>query len=122
MKARDVMQDLKSDISDEALLEKYDITWLQLTIIYSKLFHRGFLSLDDLRRRLALRVGKSTSHIPIVEIHEEFPEYECWSCGFSSHFHFTVCPECHAVNLRRLTSRSIVELNRRRMAVSTPAG
>jgi len=119
---RDFMLDLQSDTPDEELIEKYSITWRQLSTIYSKLLHRGLLSLDDLRRRLALRVGKSTSHIPIVEIHEEFPEYQCAFCGFVSLFHFTACPECHAVNLRRLTRRSIAEIHLRRVAASASAG
>lgn len=117
----DFLEHLEVDTSDEELIQKYNISWQQLSQIYSKLLHRGLLSLDDLRRRLALRVGKSASHIPIVEIQEEFPEYQCSFCGFTSLFHFTACPECHAVNLRRLTRRSILELRRRRAAASTAA-
>jgi len=122
IKTTDFLNDLKADSSDEELIDKYRITWRQLSQIYSKLLHRGLISLDDLRRRLALRVGRSTSHIPIVEIKEEFPEYQCAFCGFASLFHFTACPECRSVNLRRLTKRSIVELRLRRMAAAAAAG
>lgn len=120
--SRDFLFDLAIDTSDEELIEKYGITLQQLTIVYSKLLHRGLLSLDGLRRRVLLRVGKSASHIPIVEINEEIPEYQCAFCGFLSMFHFSVCPECRGVNLRRLTKRSIAQLHLRRMAVSASAG
>lgn len=101
-----ILADLKSDASDEEIAEKYGLTWTQMARAYSKLFHGGFLGKEDLGRRLAMRSGKASSHIPLVQISDSARQYECHFCGFRSRFHFSACPRCQAVNLRRLPKRA----------------
>jgi hypothetical protein len=106
VKIREILTDIFADVSDEGLLEQYGLSWEQLGKIYSKLFYGGFLTAEDLERRLDLRVGKDASHIPLAEIYGSKALYECLICGFISHLHFSACPRCGQINLRRLTKRS----------------
>ncbi len=105
VKVREILTDIFADVSDETLLDQYDLSWEQLEKIYSKLFHGGFLTVEDLERRIDLRVGKDASHIPLVDIYGDKALYECLICGFVSHQHFSACPRCRQINLRRLTKR-----------------
>ncbi len=106
LKVSDILGDMLSDVTDEELLEKYGLGWEQLEKVYCKLFYGGFLEGDQLRRRSRLRAGKPTSHIPLVEFESPGRVYECSICGYSSRLHFSACPRCHQINLRRLTRRS----------------
>jgi len=101
----EILADIKSDTTDEKIAEKYRLTWSQMARAYSKLFHEGFLAVEDLRRRLAMRSGKAASHIPLVQMDDSAARYECFFCGFVSPFHFSACPRCQALNLRRLWAR-----------------
>jgi hypothetical protein len=103
VKIREILTDIFADVSDEALLEQYSLSWEQLGKIYSKLFYGGFLTVEELDRRIELRVGKDASHIPLVDIYGDKALYECLICGFVSHLHFSACPRCRQINLRRLT-------------------
>jgi len=106
LKISEILPDILSGLSDEDLLEKYRLNWEQLRKIYSKLFYGGFMTKGDLLRRIELREGQDASHIPFVEIEPRGAVYECLICGFNSEFHFSECPRCRQVNLRRLTRRS----------------
>lgn len=107
VKIREILTDIFADISDEALLEQYDLSWEQLGKIYSKLFYGGFLTVEDLEKRIDLRAGKDASHIPGADIFDDKALYECLICGFISHLHFSACPRCRQINLRRLTKGSL---------------
>jgi hypothetical protein len=120
IKVREILQDLKSNASDEDLLEKYELTWTQLGKVYARLFYGGFLSRDDLLARLEMRAGKDASHIPLVRIDEGRDVYSCAFCNFSSPFHFSTCPRCQGVNLRRLTKRRSAGIYARRARHATP--
>ena len=61
VKIREILADMFADVSDEKLLEQYDVSWEQLGKIYSKLFYGGFLTTEDLEKRIELRPGKDTS-------------------------------------------------------------
>jgi hypothetical protein len=98
----EILRELKSDTTDEELLERYQLTWSQLEKIYSRLFHGGLLSEEDLARRLEMRSGKAASHIPFVRMENVSRMYHCSFCGFDSAYHFSTCPRCSGVNLRRL--------------------
>ena len=102
LKVRDVVQDLESDKSDEEIREKYGLTWKQLTKVYSKLYHRGYIDIEDLFRRVQMRGTRDASHIPLVTLDEPQRTYNCIYCGFRSQAHFSTCPRCAGVNLRRL--------------------
>lgn len=115
----DVVQDLKSEASDEDVMAKHNLSWTQLAKVYSKLFYSGALSREDLARRLEMRLGKRASHIPLVRIEAASTGYRCSICGFVSERHFSVCPECSGLNLRRLMRRRQVE---RRSASPLSAG
>ena len=106
VRIREILTDIFADVSDEALLEQYSLSWEQLGKIYSKLFYGGFLTAEDLERRIDIRVGKDASHIPLAEICGDKALYECMICGFVSHLHFSACPRCRQINLRRLAKRS----------------
>ncbi len=102
LKVRDIVQDLESDRTDEEILEKYRLTWTQLSKIYSKLYHRGHIDIEDLFRRAQMRGAKDASHIPLVKLDEPKRVYSCIHCGFRSEAHFSTCPRCAGINLRRL--------------------
>jgi hypothetical protein len=105
VKVREILDDMLVDLSDEALLEKYHLNWEQLGKIYTKLFYGGFLSDVDLLTRIDLRQGKDASHIPLVQIDTYGTIYECLVCGYISFLHFSQCPRCRQINLRRLSRR-----------------
>ncbi len=106
VKIRDILADIFADVSDENLMEQYDLSWEQLGKIYSKLFYGGFLTREDLEKRIELRSGKDASHIPLAEIHGDNHMYRCTICGYISHLHFSACPRCRQINLRKLDKRS----------------
>jgi hypothetical protein len=106
LKVSDILNDMLSDVADEELLEKYGLGWEQLEKVYCKLFYGGFLERDQLRRRSRLRAGKPTSHIPLAEFEDPGRVYECTICGYTSALHFSACPRCHQINLRRLFRQS----------------
>ena len=105
LKIADVLQDMLSAVSDEELIQKYELSWKQLGKVYSKLFYRGYLSKEELSSRIELRSGRDCSHIPLVDIQDLEHVYECQICGFASPLHFSACPRCRQINLRRLTRR-----------------
>ncbi len=106
LKLYEVVADLKSHTTDEEIIAKYNLTWAQLTKVYSKLFYGGHIDLDDLVRRLDMRGDKDASHIPLVRLDGTGGQYECWICGYSSAYHFSSCPRCKGINLRRLHKQS----------------
>jgi hypothetical protein len=107
LKLADILADILSDMSDEGLLAKYDLSWRQLGKVYSKLYYGAILSKEDMLHRMELRDGRDASHIPFVEIEDMERLYECEVCGFASPFHFTSCPKCRQLNLRRLKWASV---------------
>ncbi len=106
MKISDLLRDILTDLSDEDILEKHDLNWRQLEKIYTKLFYGGYLSKAELAGRVELRCGRDASHIPFVDLECSDMLYLCEICGYSSPFHFSSCPRCRQVNLRRLTRNS----------------
>ncbi|MBI5252048.1 MAG: hypothetical protein HY912_21345 [Desulfomonile tiedjei] len=106
LKVAEVLDDMFAGASDEELLKKYCLTWKQLHKVYSKLFYGGFISKEVMVRRIELRSGGDASHIPVAEIEESRDAYECMTCGFSSSLHFSECPRCKQINLRRLMRRT----------------
>ena len=106
LKVSEILGDILSDITDEELLEKYGLCWNQLEKVYCKLFYGGFLGKDQLQRRSCLRAGRGASHIPLAEIDDPGRIYECLICGYTSTLHFSACPRCCQINLRRLTWQS----------------
>jgi hypothetical protein len=106
LKVSDILNDMLSDVADEDLLIKYGLGWEQLEKVYLKLFYGGFLETDQLRRRSRLRAGKPTSHIPLAEFEDPGRVYECLICGYTSQLHFSACPRCRQINLRRLIRQS----------------
>jgi hypothetical protein len=110
----DVLNDILTDVHDEDLLEKHNLTWKQLQKVYAKLFHAGYLEREDMERRIELRCGRDPSHIPFAEILHSEALYECEVCGYWSIFHFTICPRCSQINMRRLTR----PMPRKRLVVS----
>src|SRR5512139_3898416 len=92
VKVREILTDIFTDVSDETLCDQYDLSWEQLGKIYSKLFYGGFLTIEDLERRIDLRVCKDASHIPLADIYGDKALYECLIWGFISHLHFSACP------------------------------
>ncbi len=109
LRISEIVTDLRSDKTDEELLAAYDMDWRQLSKVYSKLFFGGYLSEADLIQRREMRRGRDVSHIPLVEISDVAASYQCQICGFTSGHHFSECPECGELNLRRLTKRSLHE-------------
>jgi hypothetical protein len=105
LKVAEVLDDMLAGVSDEELLQKYCLTWQQLHKVYSKLFYGGFLSKTEMIWRMELRPNGDTSHIPVADIEEARDSYECLTCGFSSTLHFSQCPRCRQINLRRLARR-----------------
>lgn len=105
LRVKALVRDILSDMSDEELLAKHDLRWDQLEKVYHRLFHAGYLSREDMLRRIDLRAGQDASHIPYAELSSANSVYLCGICGFSSLEHFTRCPRCSEVNLRRLYRR-----------------
>ncbi len=105
-KVAEILKDVLTEATDEELLEKYRINFKQLEKIYCRLFYGGFLTKDDMIRRIELRHGKDACHIPFAELPDSTATYECAICGFASSQHFTTCPRCRQLNLRRLTKSS----------------
>jgi lipopolysaccharide biosynthesis regulator YciM len=99
----EILADIKSNLADEQLLQKYRLSWPQLTKVYSRLLHFGHITQDDLARRLTMRSGQDGSHIPVAHIDPPEKNYRCNECDFRSRAHFSACPRCNSVNLRRLT-------------------
>jgi hypothetical protein len=105
-KVAEILKDILTEVSDEQLLRKYRINFKQLEKIYCRLFYGGFLTKDDMVRRIELRHGKDACHIPFAELPNSSATYECAICGFASSQHFSACPRCRQLNLRRLTKSS----------------
>ena len=101
-----ILDDLKSEMSDEEVMKKHGLNRMQMAKVYTKLLHGGLLRKKDLARRLDMRLGKDVSHIPLVRIKNPKAVYECLTCGFLSPFHFSECPKCRALNLRKLTKKN----------------
>ncbi|MFH0824806.1 MAG: hypothetical protein V2B18_18795 [Pseudomonadota bacterium] len=108
LKIHEFVEDLRSDRSDEELLEKHDLSWEQLGKVYARLFYGGFLGPADIYRRIDMRGERDASHIPAVRLNDDGSTYECSLCGFDSPFHFSQCPRCRELNLRRLYRRAPV--------------
>lgn len=102
LKVRDIVQDLESDLSDEEIREKHGLTWVQLAKVYASLYHRGYIDEEDLFRRVKMRGAKGAAHIPLVSLDEPIRVYHCIHCAFRSRAHFSTCPRCGGVSLRRL--------------------
>ncbi len=102
----EILRDLNANMTDEELLQRYQITWLQLEKIYSRLLHGGYLSEDDLVHRLEMRSGMAAAHIPVARLENGSRRYHCSFCGFASAHHFSACPRCNGVNLRRLRKKN----------------
>ncbi|MEW6349143.1 MAG: hypothetical protein AB1646_08775 [Thermodesulfobacteriota bacterium] len=105
LKVSDLVRDITSDTTDEELMEKHSLDWKQLGKIYTRLYHGRYISQETLIYRLEMRGGRDASHIPLADLGETTRHYECRTCGFSSGSHFTNCPRCHEINVRRLTKR-----------------
>jgi hypothetical protein len=105
LKIKDILHDLLSNVTDEELSQRHNLRWEQLEKVYAKLYYSGYLGKEDLQRRIDLRGGKDIGHIPFSEIENSGTVYECTMCGFLSPLHFSTCPRCREVNLRRLTKR-----------------
>lgn len=105
LKVSGILRDILSDMSDEELLDKYSLSWIQLEKIYTKLYYGGYLSKEELVRRVELRYGQDSSHIPLADLECADAVYSCEICGFASPLHFSACPRCRQLNLRRLTRR-----------------
>lgn len=103
IKVREITQDLRSEQSDEEVMLKYKLNWKQLEKVYEKLFYGRYLTEKDLIRRIEMRYGKDSSHIPLVRLVGPDAAYECEVCGFGSNYHFSRCPKCRSLNLRKLT-------------------
>lgn len=102
---KEILNDIHSGVEDEDILSKYRINQMQLSRIYSKLFYGGHLTKRDILRRIHMRSGMDSSYIPYAEFESSDYVYECLTCGFSSMHHFSVCPRCQQLNLRRLNRR-----------------
>ncbi len=100
-----ILHDLKSEAADEDLMEKYHLSLKQLEKVYIKLYYGGHLSRSDMRKRIRMRLGKRNFHIPFAEMSNE-DGFLCSKCGYISHLHFSKCPRCEQLNVRRLTSVS----------------
>lgn len=98
-----IVSDIRSEISDEEIMDTYGLNTDQLTKVYSRLFHGGHLSARDLARRVEMRNGEDAGHIPLANMVNSTHEYACANCGFESPAHFTTCPRCGLTNLRRLS-------------------
>jgi hypothetical protein len=105
LRVKALVKDLLSDLSDEEIMAKHDLRWDQLEKVYHRLFHSGYLSRGDMLRRIELRDGQDASHIPYAELVDTDRVFLCAICGFSSRKHFSMCPRCSEVNLRRLYRR-----------------
>jgi len=105
LRIKDLLRDMLLGMSDEDLMNKHALRWTQLEKIYRKLYYGGHLGKAELLRRIEMRVGKNVSHIPFAEIEDSGIIYRCEICGFTSPLHFSTCPRCHEINLRRLTRR-----------------
>lgn len=105
LRVKPLVADILSDMSDEELLNKYHLRWDQLEKVYHRLFHAGYLSREDMLRRIELRAGQDASHIPYAELSSGGDLFLCVVCGFTSREHFSLCPRCNEVNLRRLYRR-----------------
>jgi hypothetical protein len=111
-----IVSDIRSDMSDEEIMEAHGLNLDQLTKVYSRLFHGGHLSAGDLARRVEMRNGEDAGHIPLADMVSSPHEYGCANCGFESQAHFTTCPRCGLTNLRRLSrllqyAKTVNELN-----------
>jgi len=105
LKLKDILTDIQFGVPDEDILGKYRITGKQLGRIYCKLFYAGHLTEGDMVRRIEMRCGRDASYIPYAELQESNRVYECLTCGYSSTLHFSACPRCQQLNLRRLSMR-----------------
>lgn len=101
-KIRVLVQDLRSDMTDEEIMVKHGLTRNMLAKVYARLFHQGYLDGEDLDTRLEMRGGNDSAHIPLVRMENHEVEYECYACGFTSDSHFSECPQCRRLNLRRM--------------------
>jgi lipopolysaccharide biosynthesis regulator YciM len=104
IKLNSILNDILTSRPDEEILEKYQLTKLQLSKVYSRLYQLGLLSEEDLERRIELRGASDISHIPLAQLPPTMDHFTCESCGYLSRRHFTQCPECSAINLRKISA------------------
>jgi Fe2+ or Zn2+ uptake regulation protein len=105
IKLNSILRDILSEMSDEQILEAYQINKLQLSKVYSRLYQLGLLSEEDLEKRIELRGARDISHIPLAQFPPTMDHFVCEDCGYVSRRHFTQCPECSAINLRKITAK-----------------
>ena len=83
--AKGIMADLRAGLSDTELMKKYDVSYIALQDIFSKLMKAGlateaYFNKRALKQSPALQAENSTRTCP--------------HCGFSSATPFTQCPRC----------------------------
>ncbi|MEW6531479.1 MAG: hypothetical protein AB1473_11625 [Thermodesulfobacteriota bacterium] len=113
IRIRDIVEDIKSEKSDEEIKERFSVSWEQMGKIYARLFYGGYITEEDLIRRVELRDGRDASHIPLVRIDLPDSLFQCSLCGFTSSRHFSRCPRCREIHLRRLRKRASTDTVRR---------
>jgi rubrerythrin len=83
--AKAIMADLKAELPDSELMEKYGISFQGLQDLFAKLIQAG----------LATRAYFEKRSMKQIEGRKEEPVRTCPYCGYSSMDQFKECPRCH---------------------------
>ena len=86
--AKAVMRDLKADMADTELMEKYGLSFQGLQDLFAKLVKAG-LATESYFTKRAMKFRGQPSSGPDENNHT------CPYCGYSSAEDFTQCPRCN---------------------------
>ena len=97
---KDFLEDFHSDLSDQHLLKKYNLTESGLDTFYQMLEERGILEPEQLRTR---QCGQQRAQVPL-DVTDERSSYICPRCLASHETMFDICPSC-GVSFQELISQ-----------------
>jgi hypothetical protein len=98
---RDFLEDFHSDLNDQHLLKKYNLTESGLETFYQMLEERGILNAEQLRTRQGGQHQRA--QVP-SDLTDETSSYICPRCLASHDTMFDICPSC-GVSFHELISQ-----------------
>lgn len=98
---KDFLEDFHSDLSDQHLLKKYNLTESGLETFYQMLEERGILEPEQLRTR---QCGQHQHAQVPLDLTDEKSSYICPRCLASHETMFDICPSC-GVSFQELISQ-----------------
>jgi hypothetical protein len=84
--ATELVNDVRSGMSDTALIEKYKLSARGLESVFAKLVEAGLIEQSDLDARMDM--SQRTVALDV---------YRCPACDMAQYFKFDICPQCGVI-------------------------